>query len=66
MKSARAVLKGNASENDTTQILQNFLARRDIGAAFDVLGRDEDIVAAFAWRTSFLTFEAQTQGRGEE
>ena len=29
-----------------------------MGAAFDVLGRDEDIVAAFAWRTAFLTFEA--------
>ena len=29
-----------------------------MGAAFDVLGRDEDIVAAFAWRTSFLTFES--------
>ena len=29
-----------------------------MGAAFDVLSRDEDIVAAFAWRTSFLTFEA--------
>ena len=29
-----------------------------MGAAFDVLGRDEDIVAAFAWRASFLTFEA--------
>ena len=29
-----------------------------MGAAFDILGRDEDIVAAFAWRTSFLTFEA--------
>ena len=29
-----------------------------MGAAFDVLGQDEDIVAAFAWRTSFLTFEA--------
>lgn len=29
-----------------------------MGAAFDVLGRDDDIVAAFAWRTSFLTFEA--------
>ena len=29
-----------------------------MGAAFDVLGLDEDIVAAFAWRTSFLTFEA--------
>lgn len=58
MKSARAVLKGDASDNDTTRILQTFLARRDMGAAFDVLGRDEDIVAAFAWRTSFLTFES--------
>lgn len=29
-----------------------------MGAAFDVLGNDEDIVAAFAWRTAFLTFEA--------
>ena len=29
-----------------------------MGAAFDVLGRDSDIVAAFAWRTAFLTFEA--------
>ena len=29
-----------------------------MGAAFDVLGRDEDIVSAFAWRTAFLTFEA--------
>ena len=29
-----------------------------MGAAFDILGRDEDIVAAFGWRTAFLTFEA--------
>ncbi len=29
-----------------------------MGAAFDILGDDADIVAAFAWRTSFLTFEA--------
>lgn len=29
-----------------------------MGAAFDILGLDKDIVAAFAWRTSFLTFEA--------
>ncbi|KAI7096127.1 acyl-CoA oxidase, partial [Hortaea werneckii] len=26
--------------------------------AFDVLNKDEDIVAAFAWRSAFLTFEA--------
>ena len=29
-----------------------------MGAAFDVLSSDSDLVAAFAWRTSFLTFEA--------
>jgi acyl-CoA oxidase len=29
-----------------------------MGAAFDILGRDEDLVAAFAWRAAFLTFEA--------
>ena len=52
------MLQGKAPENDTTNILQSFLSRRDMGAAFDVLGRDEDIVAAFAWRTAFLTFEA--------
>lgn len=29
-----------------------------MGAAFDILGKDEDIVGAFAWRSAFLTFEA--------
>ncbi len=29
-----------------------------MGAAFDVIGKDGDIVDAFAWRTAFLTFEA--------
>ncbi|KAL8711357.1 MAG: hypothetical protein Q9220_004254 [cf. Caloplaca sp. 1 TL-2023] len=58
LKSARAVIKGQASDNNTSTILRHFLERRDMGAAFDILGRDEDIVAAFAWRTSFLTFEA--------
>ncbi|KAL8820727.1 MAG: hypothetical protein Q9223_001115 [Gallowayella weberi] len=58
LKSARAVLDGKASNNDTSTILKHFLERRDMGAAFDILGHDEDIVAAFAWRTSFLTFEA--------
>ena len=58
LKSARGVLSGRASDNDTTKIFKDFLSRRDMGAAFDILGRDEDIVAAFAWRTSFLTFEA--------
>ena len=58
LKSARSVLKGNAPDNDTTQILSYYLKRQDMGAAFDVLGEDDELVAAFAWRSAFLTFEA--------
>jgi acyl-CoA oxidase len=58
LKSARAVLKGNAPNNDTTKIFKTFLEKQDMGAAHDILGSDSDLVAAFAWRTSFLTFEA--------
>ncbi len=58
LKSARAVIAGKAGKNDTTRILTDFIRRRDIGCAFDVIGTDEDLVAAFAWRVSFLTFEA--------
>lgn len=52
------MLKGKAPNNDTTQIFTTFLQKQDIGAAHDILGSDSDLVAAFAWRTSFLTFEA--------
>ncbi|CAJ2513722.1 Uu.00g018410.m01.CDS01 [Anthostomella pinea] len=58
LKSARSVLKGNEPTNDTTAILSNFLQKQDTGAAFDVLGNDSDVVAAFAWRSAFLTFAA--------
>lgn len=58
LKSARAVIAGNAGNNDTTRILTEFVRRRDVGCAFDVIANDEDLVAAFAWRVSFLTFEA--------
>ena len=58
LKSARSVLKGTEPTNDTTYILSNFQKRQDQGAAFDILGNDGDIVNAFAWRSSFLTFEA--------
>ncbi|KAJ5953556.1 hypothetical protein N7454_000452 [Penicillium verhagenii] len=58
LKSARAVLSGKAADNDTARILRNYLDRRDKGASFDVLEEDADIVAAFAWRTAHLTFEA--------
>lgn len=52
------MLKGQAPNNDTTKIFTTFLQKQDMGAAHDVLGSDADLVAAFAWRTSFLTFEA--------
>lgn len=58
LKTARAVLKGTAGNNDTSRIFKEFIRRRDIGAAFDVIGSDTDLVDAFAWRVSFLTFEA--------
>lgn len=61
MKSARAVLAGKAGDNDTSRILQSFIDRREKGASFDVLEVDEEIVAAFAWRTAYLTFEALKQ-----
>lgn len=66
LKSARAVLNGKPSENGTIRIFRSFPSRRDVGAAFDVLGRDEDIVVAFAWCTSFLTFEALKHRHEEE
>jgi len=58
LKSARSVLKGEKPSNDTQQNLSTFLKRQDIGAAFDILDSDTDLVAAFAWRAAFLTFEA--------
>lgn len=58
LKSARSVLKGEKPANDTQQNLATYLKRQDIGAAFDILDSDTDLVAAFAWRAAFLTFEA--------
>lgn len=58
LKSARAVLSGKSSANDTSQFLKKFLARQDVGAAFDVLGSDDELVDAFAWRVAYLTFDA--------
>lgn len=58
LKSARSVLNGEKATNDTTAILNDFHSRRNIGCAFDIIGSDTDLVAAFAWRVSFLTFEA--------
>ncbi|KAH7401549.1 acyl-coenzyme A oxidase 1 [Pyrenochaeta sp. MPI-SDFR-AT-0127] len=58
LKSARSVLSNEKPTNDTTTILAEFQSRRNIGCAFDIIGSDTDLVAAFAWRVSFLTFEA--------
>lgn len=67
LKTARTVLKGNEknghfnavnNDNDTIRILKTFKRRQDIGAAFDVLGNDEELVDAYAWRVAYLTFEA--------
>lgn len=65
LKSARAVLAGPrsgagaaASDNDTTRFLRRYLARQDVGAAFDVLGSDDELVDAFAWRVAYLAFDA--------
>lgn len=58
LKSARSVLNGEKANNDTTAILSEFHSRRNIGCAFDIIGSDTDLVDAFAWRVSFLTFEA--------
>lgn len=58
LKSVRSVLNGEKPTNDTTQILTEFHSRRNIGCAFDIIGSNEDLVAAFAWRVSFLAFEA--------
>lgn len=61
LKSARSVVAGEEPTNDTTRILAYYQSRADIGAAFDVLGSDEELVQAFAWRASYLTFEAYRQ-----
>ncbi|KAI6784847.1 acyl-CoA oxidase [Emericellopsis cladophorae] len=58
LKTARAVLEGTAGDNDTSRSFKAFLARRDTGAAFDILTSDKDLVDAFAWRVAYLTFEA--------
>ncbi|KAI9155698.1 Peroxisomal acyl-coenzyme A oxidase 1 [Paramyrothecium foliicola] len=58
LKSARAVLSGKAADNSISRILKEFIRRQDIGAAFDVLDDDKDLVDAFAWRVAYLTLEA--------
>jgi acyl-CoA oxidase len=58
LKSARAVLDGKAPQNDTTSILTSYIKAADTGVAFNILERDEDLVAAYAHRAAHLTFAA--------
>lgn len=58
LKAARAVLAGKPANNDISTVLSEFRRRQDIGAAFDILDDDADLVKAFGWRAAFLTFEA--------
>ena len=58
LRAARAVLAGKPAKNDISVVLAEFKRRQDIGAAFDILDEDQDIVKAFGWRAAFLTFEA--------
>ncbi|SMR60979.1 unnamed protein product [Zymoseptoria tritici ST99CH_3D1] len=58
LKAARTVIKGQDPNNDTTENLTYFHKRRDVGAAFDILDKDDEIVSAYAWRSAYLTFEA--------
>ena len=48
LKSARSVLKGKPANNNTTRILAEFKRREEMGAAFDVLGDDKELVVIFS------------------
>ncbi|KAF2667106.1 acyl-CoA oxidase [Microthyrium microscopicum] len=61
IKTARSVMDGAPITNDTTKIFSYYQSRAEIGAAFDVLGSDTDLVAAFAWRSAYLSFDAMRQ-----
>jgi acyl-CoA oxidase len=56
LKIARTVRAGFAPTNDTSTIFHYFHSRAEVGCAFDILGNDADIVNAFAWRSSFMSF----------
>ncbi|KAF2100258.1 acyl-CoA oxidase [Rhizodiscina lignyota] len=58
LKSARAVLNGESTSNDTTNFLTTFRSRSDSAPVFDVLNFDADLVQAFAWRAASMTFDA--------
>ena len=56
LKTARSVRAGFTPTNDTATIFRYYVDRSEMGCAFDILGSDSDIVSAFAWRSSFMSF----------
>lgn len=57
LKSARAVISGKYSKNDTTDILAHYWNNKKQKAQ-DVLNSDDALVAAFGRRAAHMTFEA--------
>lgn len=56
LKTARSVRAGFTPTNDTATIFRYYHDRAEVGCAFDILGNDAEIVSAFAWRSSFMSF----------
>jgi acyl-CoA oxidase len=51
------VLQGVKPVNDTTEVFASFLQHQQNKRHFNIYSKDEDIVAAFAQRASFLAFK---------
>ena len=62
LKLARAVVQGDRTENDTTDILVEYISQKVKHVPFDIThGGDKQLVQAFAWRAAHLAFEAVKQ-----
>ena len=55
--------KPTQDNNHTVTNLRRFLERQDTGAAFDILGIDGDLVAAFGHRAAYLVIRFCTRTR---
>ena len=62
LKCARAVLKGDVTKNDTTDILVGYVEQKNDHIPFDIVDGDgKQLVQSFAWRAAHLAFEALKQ-----
>lgn len=62
LKAARLVVKGDYPQNDSTEILDDFVKRREDHVPFKIVDEQgEPLVQAFAWRAAYLTFAALKQ-----